>query len=145
MVAYADTSFLLSLYGQDTGSSSAQQLATELGCPFAFTPLHRLEARNALRLAIFRSDITAKQAKAVMVTMEDDEKTGVLANSPVGWAEVFDRAEEFSASHTANLGTRTMDILHVAAASVLNLQDFLTFDKREAELAKKVGMTVRLG
>ncbi len=47
-----------------------------------------------------------------------------------------------SASHSATLGTRTLDILHVAAALVLGLADLLTFDTRQAALAKAAGLKV---
>ncbi|MFV1996057.1 MAG: type II toxin-antitoxin system VapC family toxin [Verrucomicrobiales bacterium] len=143
MVVYADTSFLVSLYGRDASSAEAQQMAVTLESPFAFTLLHRHEARNALRLAIFRKDITPNECKAVLAAMGDDEKSGVLANTPFAWAEVFDQAETLSASHTPKLGTRAMDILHVAAAEVLGIREFLTFDTRQKALARKIGMTVR--
>jgi hypothetical protein len=143
VVVYADTSFLVSLYGRDASSAEAQQLAGTLDGPFAFTPLHRHEARNALRLALFRKDITPEQCQAVLEAMDQDERTGVLANSPVAWAEVFDAAETLSASHTQELGTRAMDVLHVAAAAALGITEFLTFDTRQKALALRAGMSVR--
>lgn len=39
-------------------------------------------------------------------------------------------AERLSALHSETLGTRTLDILHVAAALVLGCPAFLTFDRR---------------
>lgn len=143
MVVYADTSFLLSLYSRDASSERAQDLASTLDGPFAYTPLHRHETRNALRLGIFRKDVTPEECAAVMAAMDEDEKAGVLANSPVAWAEVFAQAEGLSAKHTRKLGTRALDVLHVAAASVLGIGEFLTFDARQKALARKTGMTVR--
>ncbi len=52
-------------------------------------------------------------------------------------------AERLSTSYSENLGTRSMDILHVAAAVVLGLPEFFTFDKRQAALAKAAGLKVR--
>jgi predicted nucleic acid-binding protein len=143
LVAYADTSFLVSLYARDARSEDAQALAATLEGPLAFTSLHRHEARNALRLAIFRKDITAEQCEAVMAAMEEDEKTGVLADSPVAWAEVFEQAEILSAKHTRRLGTRAIDVLHVAVAVVLDIGEFFSFDTRQKALARKSGLTVR--
>lgn len=140
---YADTSFLVSLYGRDAGSDEAQAVAGKSNSPFAFTSLHRHEARNALRLAVFRKDITPGECRAVLETMDEDALTGVLASSPVAWAEVFDQAELISASHTDHLGTRALDVLHVAAAVVLDIREFLTFDKRQKALAAKVGLKTR--
>lgn len=142
MVIYADTSFLISLYGRDASSEEARQVAATLDSPFAFTPLHRHEARNALRLAIFRKDITPEQCEAVMVTMDEDEKAGVLVESPVAWAEVFERAEGLSASHTRKLGTRAIEVLHVAAADVLGIREFCAFDSRQKALAVNARMNL---
>jgi predicted nucleic acid-binding protein len=51
-------------------------------------------------------------------------------------------AERLSAGFTARIGTRSLDILHVANALVLGATSFLTFDKRQAELAKSAGLKV---
>jgi predicted nucleic acid-binding protein len=143
LVVYADTSFLVSLYAQDANSAEARDLVSGLTTPFAFTPLHAHEARNAVRLAVFRKEINAEQCTAVLTAMETDEQTGVLSKLAVSWAEVFDQAEAMSAMHTAALGTRAMDVLHVAAATVLAAKEFLTFDDRQKALAVQAGLKVR--
>jgi hypothetical protein len=51
-------------------------------------------------------------------------------------------AERLSALHSETLGTRSLDILHVAAALVLGSSEFLTFDARQAALAKAAGLKV---
>lgn len=143
MVAYADTSFFISLYGQDANSASAQNLAATFKTPLAFTPLLRHETRNAVRLAVFRKEITPDESRAVLAAIEADTKTGALVETPVAWAEVFHTAEALSAGHTETLGTRAIDILHVASASALGVKDFFTFDTRQKVLAHKAGMKVR--
>ncbi|MCP5542890.1 MAG: PIN domain-containing protein [Akkermansiaceae bacterium] len=52
-------------------------------------------------------------------------------------------AERLSATHSEKLGTRSLDILHVAAALVLGSTVFFTFDKRQAKLGKAAGLKVR--
>lgn len=143
MVAYADTSFLVSLYGQDANSAAAQEIAANFNAPLAFTPLIRHEARNAIRLALFRKEITAAQCQVVIAAIEADAKTGALAETPVAWAEVYAEAEALSAAHTGRLGTRASDVLHVAAAAVLGVKEFYTFDTRQKALAMKAGMKVK--
>ena len=59
MKAYADTSFLFSLYLEDANSDSADELNNELQPSYMFTPLHELELNNAIELAVFRQEITA--------------------------------------------------------------------------------------
>ena len=143
MVGCADTSFLVSLYGQDANSPRAQPMGSGFEVPLAITALHRHEARNAFRLAVFRKEITTSQCRAVLAAMDEDIRSGVLVEAPVAWAEVFDLGEALSAAHTTALGARAIDILHVAAASALGATEFFTFDARQAALARKAGMKVR--
>ncbi len=142
MVIYADTSFLVSLYGRDTNSARAQTLVMEFETPLIYTPFQRHEARNAVRLACFRREITAPECQAVLAAIEMDKRSGVLAETPVAWAEVYDVAEELSAAHTETLGTRAADILHVANAAALGATLFLSFDTRQKALAAAAGLRV---
>jgi predicted nucleic acid-binding protein len=142
MVAYADTSFLVSLYGRDANSAPAQELAAKLAAPLAFTPFLRHEARNAIRLALFRKEITELECESVIAAIEEDTKNGKLLETPVVWAEVYAEAEALSAAHTGKLGARASDILHVAAAIALGARHFYTFDTRQKALAVKAGMKV---
>lgn len=143
MVAYADTSFLFSLYAQDANTVRAARIAGTLDCPFALTPLQRYELRNALRLAVFRGDIAAAECQRLVDLIEADTKTGAIVETPVAWAEVYAEAEALSAAHTEELGTRAFDVLHVAAAAALGAKHFYTFDARQKALAAKAGMKVK--
>ena len=143
MVAYADTSFLVSLYGQDANSLPAQRMAATFEAPLAFTPLLRHEARNAVRLAVFRKGITPVERQTVLAAIEADVQAGALADTPLAWADVYAEAEALSANHTERLGTRASDVLHVAAAVVLGVKEFYTFDARQKALATKAGLKVK--
>lgn len=143
MVVYADTSFLFSLYGNDANSTQARRIGDTLQAPLAFTPLLRHELRNAFRLAVFRKVMTPRRCEAVLAEIEADARTGVLVETPVAWAEVFDQAEALSVAHTPAIGTRATDVLHVAAAGAAGVEDFFTFDARQKSLALKVGMKVK--
>jgi hypothetical protein len=143
MVAYADTSFLYSLYGHDANSAQARTMGSALKVPLALTPLQRHELRNAFRLAVFRKVMTLERCEAVLADIEADTKTGVLVETPVSWAEVFTVAEALSAAHSRTLGTRGFDVLHVAAAIALGTKGFLTFDARQKTLAVKAGLKVK--
>ncbi len=62
----------------------------------------------------------------------------VHANTPL--MDLTIEAERLSALHSEALGTRSLDILHVAAALVLGLAEFLTFDRRQHALALAAGL-----
>jgi len=110
--------------------------------PLPFTWIHQLEFRSALRLRVFRTQITAAQRDASLNAALADQATGVLAvvSSPV--PEVMTEAERLSALYSEVFGTRSLHILHVASAGVLGLTGFLTFDERQARLAKAAGLKV---
>ena len=143
MVAYADTSFLYSLYGHDANSAEARIMGNALKVPLAFTPLQRHELRNAFRLAVFRKVMTEERCEAVLAEIEADTKAGVLVETPVSWAEAYSEAEGLSAAHSKTLGTRGFDVLHVAAAVALGTKNFLTFDIRQKSLAVKARLKVK--
>lgn len=143
MVAYADTSFLFSLYVQDANTLQATRLGGSLAAAFVLTSLQRYELRNAFRLAVFRGDIAAEECQRLLEMVEADIKSGALVETPVAWAEVYAEAEALSAARTEKLGTRAFDVLHVAAAAALGAKDFYTFDVRQRALAKKAGMKVK--
>ncbi|MEO6027047.1 MAG: type II toxin-antitoxin system VapC family toxin [Candidatus Binatia bacterium] len=141
-MTYADTGFLCSLYAPDAHTPRVLTRMKRQPLPLAFTWVHQLELRNALRLKVFRRGITAQQRDASLNATLADRAGGVLIAAAPPLGEVMMEAERLSASHSATLGTRTLDILHVAAALVLGLADLLTFDTRQAALAKAAGLRV---
>ncbi len=140
---YADTGFLCSLYAPDAHSILAIAMMRRQTVPLAFTWLHQLEFRNALRLRVFRGEITPAQRDASLNLLLADLAGGVLSHSAPPLPDIMIEAERLSASHSERLGTRSLDILHVAAALVAGCGLFLTFDKRQARLAKAAGMKTR--
>ncbi len=49
----------------------------------------------------------------------------------------------FGVSAAAALGCRTLDIIHMAAALVIGVKKFVTFDHRQAALARMAGLNVK--
>lgn len=143
MVAYADTSFLFSLYAQDANTARAAELSATLHGALFVTPLQRFELRNALRLSVFRGDVAVEECRRLLDLIEADIQAGALVETPVAWAEVYAEAEALSAAHTAKLGIRAGDVLHIAAAAALGAKAFYTFDTRQKSLAVKAGMKVK--
>ncbi len=140
MTAYADTAFLCSLHAPDAHTRRVVAWLQRHRAPLPFTGLHRLEFRNALRLRVFRREITAEQRESAIQAMLSDLAAEVFTSAEPPWPEVLLEAERLSAGHSENLGTRSLDILHVASALVLGARDFLTFDLRQAALAKAAGL-----
>lgn len=132
---YLDSSFTTSLYGMDAHSSSAQRALTAfVDDAFALTPLTELETVNAFQLRVFRKESTTGQADHSLRAFEDDLQRGIFLREPLP-DSAFERARRLSRQTSARLGTRTSDLLHVAAAIELGATGFFTFDLRQRNLA----------
>jgi predicted nucleic acid-binding protein len=134
LIAYADTGFLVSLYGQDDHSASATALVRSQPV-FILTPLGETEFTNAIELRVFRKEWTRREARLVREQFLQHQGAGVFRLEPFG-PEVWEKVLILSRRHSAKLGTRTFDLLHVAAALILRPDVFFTFDKRQRKLAK---------
>ena len=142
MIAYADTTVLGSLHAPDAHTGRVLAWLKRRRAPLPFTGLHRLEFRNALRLRVFRKEITAGQRELAIQAMLSDLASNVFAAADPAWPDVLLEAERLSTGHSELIGTRSLDILHVASALVLGAGDFLTFDARQRALASAVGLRV---
>ncbi len=139
MKAYADTSLLVSLYAPDANSLSAAAHMKRLRAALPLTPLHELELLNALELRVFRGELTPGEVGSAQAAMREDVEKGVYALTPFPRA-AFDKAKEIARTQTTRLGTRTLDILHVASALVLETEAFYSFDRNQLKLARVKGL-----
>jgi hypothetical protein len=89
---------------------------------------------------VFRRDITETEGNGALSDLDSDVTQGRLFLADVPWRQALDRAADLSRAHTPALGTRTLDVLHVASAVVLECRTFVTYDDRQAALAKAVGL-----
>ena len=142
MKYYADTGFLLSLHLPETTSPAAAAAMQNVAEPLPLTPLVALEFRNALRLAVFRKEITEAERTTAWKSFENDLASGVLEEATAEFRAVHPEAEALCDQFTATTGVRTLDLLHVARARVLGRTEFLSFDKRQRALAQAAGMVV---
>jgi predicted nucleic acid-binding protein len=144
LISYADTSFLASLYGADANAVQAIQLVEALRPSFIITPFSELEFITAFEARGFRKLLTAAEIEASMQAFRADLAMGVLERRPAP-PNAYTRATVLSKLYTRTLGSRTLDILQVAIALELDAEIFFTFDKDQAKLAKRAGLTVRPG
>jgi predicted nucleic acid-binding protein len=142
MSGYADAALLCSLYAPDAHTARAIACRGKQSQPLPVVWIHPLEVRNALRLRVFRREITGAQRDTSLNASLADLASGVLVIVSPPLTEGLTEAERLSALHSDTLGTRSLDILHVAAAVVLGSREFLTFDRRQANLARAAGLIV---
>jgi len=142
--SYADSSFIVALYWQTQSSPKAAGIVAQYGRALPFTPWHRLEVRNAFRLAVYQGAINAQQCKTQLKQLERDlQDETLLVHLGIDWTEVLRVAEKLGTVHTQTLGCRSADLFHVAAAREAGYDCFLTFDERQAAFAKAVRLEVK--
>lgn len=141
--AYPDSSFLVSLHRADTHHAFAHSFLARVAWSLAFTPLHRVEVRNALRNAAASRQMTMSHYREAIHQLEEDLRDGVLVHTAVEWTNVFRQADELSEKYAAAEGQRVIDLLHVAIAIELGAKIFVSFDKRQRKLALAAGLKVK--
>lgn len=142
MKIFCDASFLVSLYSPDVNSASAAQVMGAVKDTCLITSLVELEVVNALRLRVFRKEATLEQARSSLRDFELDLQQGIFQICPVS-DEMFERARQLSRQVSARLGTRTADLLHVAAALELKAKYLYSFDQNQRKLARATGLALQ--
>ena len=137
MTIYADTSFLVSLYSLDANSVPAvRSMRASSGDRFV-SVFGELEVANAMGLRVFRKEVSATQAQSSLNDFENDLRAGVFQLRPLT-EQIFERAHQISRRTTTKLGTRTADLLHVAAALELSADYLYSFDQQQRKLAQSL-------
>src|SRR6266576_5028003 len=118
MRAYADTSFIVSLYLPEprrTARAAAYMEREQAELPF--TPQHRLEVRNAIRLLVWSKRISTSDRSRVFREIEEDlDAETFLIHTALSYTDTYRRAEKIGAAHNERVGCRSADLFHVAAA-----------------------------
>jgi predicted nucleic acid-binding protein len=141
LTSCVDASFLFSLYVLDVNSAAASAKMRRVVLPLLLTDVGKIEILNAVALRLFRKELRPADAKKVYGLFRQDIEQGVVQVVPLP-AAAYQQAERIARTHTPLLGTRTLDVLHVAGALVLKADAFYTFDQKQAALAGAVGLTV---
>jgi predicted nucleic acid-binding protein len=139
---YVDPSALRSLYVHDDRSAGFCAWRRRVRGALPITRFGRAEIVNSILLAVHRKLIERDDADAAIAELQDDLREQRLALVDALWRRTLDVALELSAEHTETLGTRTLDVLHVATALTLGMNRFVTYDNRQARLARAAKLRV---
>jgi uncharacterized protein len=139
---YADPSSLLKLYIHEPESAPMSAWRARTTGALPLSEHARLEIVNGICLAAFRKAITPAAVRDALASFDEDLAEGRYAHADLPWRATLRRAGALARTHTATFGCRTLDVLHVAAALELDLRIFVTFDRRQRQLARAVGLKV---
>jgi hypothetical protein len=112
------------------------------GGAVALTHHGQTEIINAICRAAFLGQLDPGGLAEALGDFKTDLASGRLRRADILWRAALNKAAELSQRHTPKLGTRSLDVLHVACALELSFDHFLTFDDRQRKLAAAAGLKV---
>ena len=131
MTIYVDTSALLKLYVEEADSDDARRI---IGAdPILVTSwLTLVELRRSLARLLDGAELTRARAACE----RDLDAMALVSFDERGWRRAAEIAEI--------IGVRSLDALHLSAAKQLGIDDlaFCTFDLRQAQAARRLGLRV---
>jgi predicted nucleic acid-binding protein len=144
MIVYCDTSFLVSFFNEEDANHKAARAMAEKfeRNDFIVCEVHQLELPAAVRAAVHREQgtIPAHVARRV-INRFDRAITGKLfQRKGVSLADSLNMARSLGDAHGWEKRHTTFDLWHLGAAWSLAAGAFLTFDKRQKEIANLIGM-----
>ena len=140
MTTYIDSSALVPVYVPERFSDAARSVVRTAG-QVPFTALHRLEVLNTFELLVGRKQITRSERGAVQAQLRADLESQRLLSVALDLERVYSEAADLSRLYTSKLLTRSLDLLHVAAAHALLCRTFASADDRQLKLARASGLT----
>ena len=143
MDVYFDSAIVVKLYVREATSPDAIRLVAGYTAPYALSFWQTLEVKNAIRLKAFRREITPIEMSQSLAAFDEDIASGRWLRPNYRVEEVEAKTEELSNRHSATLGCQTLDVIHVAVALLIEAEAFVTFDQRQAALARAEGLVVK--
>ena len=137
---YLDTSALRPLFIHEERSRGVARYIRRYREIVHVTRFGYAELINSMACAVFRKDIWAAEFTAALAELEADLKSQHVIIVDLLWRAALDRAIDLSRKHTPELGSRMLDVLHVASAMELGAKTIITYDERQIELAKSAGL-----
>jgi len=150
-MVYGDTSLFVRMLLPGGMQSKAKSAAEKITAQLGFVPissLARFETIQAIRFEAWRNKadktkgIPLVRAEAALNLFLGEIGTTFHLVAPA-WENAFAQAELLSRT-TADRGWRTVDMLHVAAATASGATEFYSFDREQNLLAKEQGLKVPL-
>ena len=139
---YVDPSALLKLYLNEPESRAMTAWRARRRRPLSVTYHGRIELMNGMALAAHRKLIDEEAFTAALAALDEDFEQGRCILADVLWRAALKRAADLSRAYSRIVGTRSLDVLHVACALELECRTFVSFDHRQQELARAVALKV---
>jgi predicted nucleic acid-binding protein len=137
---YFDTSAIVAVYAPERYSKNARR-ALVAAPQVPFTQLHEVEVLNALELMVGRGMISRVECMALQEQLNEDKDARRFARLGLDLDRVFELAQTLSSTYSARFLSRSLDLLHVAAAHTALCSTFVSADDRQLAVAKATNLT----
>jgi predicted nucleic acid-binding protein len=137
---YVDPSALLKLYLNEPESRAMTAWRARARGPLSVTHHGRVELVNGIALAAHRRLIDEHTFAAALAALDDDFEQGRYTQADLLWRAALQCAADLSRNFSRTLGTRSLDVLHVASALELGFRSFISFDLKQQKLVRAVGL-----
>ena len=87
--------------------------------------------------------ITPAERDALWQDVEADLASGFVVPATVSATDLHAKARTLSDRYSPTVSTRSLDLFHVAAATLLKADTFFSFDERQRRAAQGEGMEVK--
>ncbi len=140
---YSDASFLVSAFGDDSRTPEALRwLSKATDFPIIVSRLTLLEFDTAVRAAVQGGKLSQLDFQSAQLRLSQAVSAGYIKRMEVSPHQWFPQAQRITAHATTASVCRALDVLHIAAATLLKQPGFLSFDHHQRELAESEGLQV---
>lgn len=144
MIVYCDTSFLVSYFNEDDANHvRARTLSDEYdNDDFVLCEVHYLELPASVRAATHRQPDAIPQhiARRIINRFDRAVTSKLFQKQQVEMTDSVNMARSLGEVHGWEKRHTSFDLWHLGAAWSLSAGAFLTFDKRQKEIANILGM-----
>jgi len=139
LTGYADASFLTSIYVIDRNSQVAAETLQSVSADIIVSEFAWTETINAIYQFCFRNAIRRSEADRASSTFAADIQAGIMFLRELP-ASTYLLSRSISSQWTPDFGTRTGDVIHLAACLELKCDALFSFDRRQRALAEKLSV-----
>jgi hypothetical protein len=142
-VTYCDSSFLCALYlPGDKYEPIARPIAAHFTESVPYVALSELELQNSVHRGVATGLFNRQTCTKILDQIHRDEAGGFLQRHRLVFEDHFSEALTLTKRFSAIHNCRTLDVLHVAAAVLLNAAQLASFDLRQRAMAVELGLEV---
>jgi len=144
MTVYCDTSLLISFFNEDDINHKAArvEVGKRAAQNFVVCDVHLLELPAAVRAATHRANsrMPPHMARRIINRFDRAVNGDLFIRKTVNMTDSAAMARSLGDAHGWKNRHTAFDLWHLAAAWSLSAGAFLTFDKRQASLARLIGL-----